>query len=85
MRLVVQQVWLGVHHRGQEREQHRGGLTGGDCRVHHWVQHRTRHRASGDGVRMVAPVTSANRASAEDDGSLITKCKMAQRKMTKKT
>ena len=49
-----------------------GGLTGGDRRVHHWVQHRTRHRASGEGVKMVAPVASANRASAEDDGSLIT-------------
>jgi len=49
----------------------RGGLTGGDRRVHHWVQHRTRHRASGEGVRMVAPVASANRASAEDEGSLI--------------
>ena len=48
-----------------------GGLTGGDHRVHHWVQHRTRHRASGKGVRMVAPVASANRASAEDEGSLI--------------
>ena len=63
----------------------RGGLTGGDRRVHHWVQHRTRHRASGEGVKMVAPVASANLASAEDDGSLITiKVNGAKEKMTKR-
>merc|ERR1712086_231920 len=62
-----------------------GGLTGGDRRVHHWVQHRTRHRASGEGVKMVAPVASANRASAERRGqSDNNKCKWRKEKMTKR-